>query len=289
MIALLLVLLLTAGAGVGSWWWLSGRFTTVPAMASMNEAKAREALSANDLEVATASEYSETVPNGIIIRTDPTSGDRLLRGSSVTIVVSKGAERYPMPPVVGIPVEEASKAITDGRLSVGKVTEAWSDSKPAGEVLSASQDEGAQLKPDTAIDLTVSKGPEPIAIPDLTNTDAAAAQKQLKELGFEVVMREENSTKVEAGKIISQNPKGGDGKRGDSITIVKSLGPVMVEIPSVSYKSKDEAVKLLTDLDLEVKIERANNFPIPLDVAAGTDPGQGQRVPVGSTVTLFVA
>ena len=45
----------------------------------------------------------------------------------------------------------------------------------------------------------------------------------------------------------------------------------------------------LTDLDLEVKIERANNFPIPLDVAAGTDPGQGQRVPVGSTVTLFVA
>ena len=101
MIALLLVLLLTAGAGVGSWCWLSGRFTTVPAMASMNEAKAREALSANDLEVATASEYSETVPNGIIIRTDPTSGDRLLRGSSVTIVVSKGAERYPMPPVVG--------------------------------------------------------------------------------------------------------------------------------------------------------------------------------------------
>lgn len=288
-IGVTLVLLLTVLSGVGTWWWMEGRFTSVPAMASLNEAKAREAAVANDLTVTTVDEYSETVARGLVIETDPSSGERMLRGSEVTLVMSLGPERYPMPEVVGASREAAERAIVEGRMAVGEVTEVWSESRPVGEVLTASQEPGTQLKPGTPIDLTVSKGPEPIRIPDLTGDKADQAVADLKKLGFAVEVREENSATVEAGRIIKQDPKSGTGKRGDTITITKSLGPVMVTIPSVRLKSTDEAVKLLEDLDLKVEVRRSSDFPIPLNIASGTDPGEGTSVPVGSTVVLHVA
>lgn len=288
-IALLLVLLLTAGAGVGSWWWMSGRFTTVPTATALNETKAREAASANDLEVATREEYSETVPVGVVISTDPGAGERLLRGGTVTLVMSLGPERYPMVEVVGLERAAAEKLLTDSHLAVGKVTESFSEEVPEGQVISASQDVGASLKPQTPVDLTVSKGREPIRIPDHVGAKADEAAKELKGLGFKVNVKEENSADVDKGRVIRQDPRSGSGFRGDTVTIVKSLGPVMVTIPSVRYKSTDDAKKALEDLDLKVEVKRDSGFAIPLNLATGTDPAEGTEVAVGTKVTLYVA
>ncbi|AQP44048.1 hypothetical protein RPIT_03810 [Tessaracoccus flavus] len=288
-IALVLVLLLTVGAGVGSWWWLSGRFTTVPAMVTLNEARAREAAVANDLDVGTVTEYSETVANGLVIRTDPRAGERLLRGAPVTVVVSLGPERYPVPTLVGLQRGDAERELIDGSLAVGEVTEVWSDDRPEGEVLAASQEPGEQLKPDTPVDLTVSKGREPIAIPDFQGAAADSAVQELGDLGFEVTVEEENHPDISAGLVIRQNPRNATGYRGDAVTIVRSLGPVMVTIPGVRLLSTDDAVKKLEDLDLVVTVERNTDFPIPLNIASGTDPAEGSEVPVGSEVTLYVA
>lgn len=287
-IALLLVLLLTVGAGVGSWWWLSGRYTTVPAAANLNEAKAREAATANALEVTTREEYSETVPKGIVIDTEPTAGERLLRGASFTIVVSLGPERYPMPTVVGLTQEEATAALEGGHLAVGKVSTAWSEKAPEGEVLSASQEVGTELKPATAVDLTVSKGREPIRVPDLVGSASDKATSELKQLGFNVKVSEENSSTVDKGKVIRQDPRGTNAYRGDTITIVKSLGPVMVTIPRVWSMNADEAKRKLEDLDLKVEVVTESGFGIPLNLAKSTDPGEGQQVPVGTTVKLII-
>ena len=115
------------------------------------------------------------------------------------------------------------------------------------------------------------------------------AIKRLEELGFKVKVQEENSPTVEAGRVIQQDVKSGNGKRGDTITITKSLGPVMVTIPEVRLKSTEEATKLLEDLDLKVEVRLSSDFPIALNIASGTDPAEGTSVPVGSTVVLFIA
>ena len=285
---LALVILVTAGLGVGSWWWTAGRFTTVPPLAAMNEVKANEAAAANAVELVLSWEHSESVPKGQVISTDPGAGERVLRNATVQVVMSLGPERYPMPQVVGLTRDQAEKAITDGRMVVGKVKESWSETKPVGEVLKASEKEGEQLKKGTEITLTVSKGPEPIRFPDLVDAPAEEAKKQLDELGFEVKPSEEHSSTVEAGRVIRQDPRTGEGKRGDTVNLVVSLGPEMIEIPSVRLKSSGEAEKILKDLGFEVAIERNSDFPIPLDLASGTDPGEGKTAPKGSTITLFV-
>ncbi|NHB83995.1 PASTA domain-containing protein [Tessaracoccus sp. HDW20] len=189
---------------------------------------------------------------------------------------------------MGLTREEAEKALTDGRLAVGKVTEAWSEDKAAGTVLKASVEEGAELKRDTPVDLTVSKGREPIRVPDLVGSSAANAEKELDDLGFRVSVKEENSATVEKGNVIRQDPRSGNLYRGDTVTIVRSLGPQMVTIPGVWGKNADDAKKILEDLDLKVEIQNDSGFGLPLNLAKSTDPAEGSKVPVGSTVKLII-
>lgn len=285
----LVILLIAAAAGVGSWWWLDGRFTTVPAMATMNETTARQSASVNALDVPTVlEEYSETVPAGIVISTDPGAGERVFRGTDITLVLSKGPERYPMPSVVGLHREAAAQKIREHFL-LGTVSEVWHETVEKDVVISASVDEDAPLKPETPVQLTVSKGPEPIRIPDHVGGQANKAVEELKGLGFEVAVEEEHSSTVEAGRVIRQDPRDGTGFRGTAITLVRSLGPVMVTIPDVRMRTTDEATEMLEDLDLVVVVERDTNFPIPLNIAKGTNPEKDTSVPVGSTVTLYVS
>lgn len=288
MVALIAILLLTLGAGTGSWWFASGRYTTVPALQGQHEAAAKDAAATAELKIDTSSAYSEEVPAGQVISSDPGAGDRVLRNSTVLVVVSLGPERFAMPSVVGITLEEARTLLGDANLRVGNVAEAWDEKAPAGQVLKASQQPDAQLKRGTQVDLTVSKGPEPIAIKDYTGRSVDTAKKELEAAGFTVKVSDEHNSRVEQGKVITQSPKSGNGKRGDEIELVRSLGPVMVTVPDVRYKSTEDAKKALDDAGLTYEIQNSNGFPLPLGIAAGTDPAAGTQVPEGSKVTLQI-
>lgn len=285
---LVLILLVTAAAGVGSWWYTAGRFTTVPSVTQVSEAVAREAASANNVKVETRTEYSEDVAAGLIISTDPSGGTRVLRGDSMELVISLGPERFSMPEVVGLTLDEATDALESTNLVVGDVVESWSEDIAAEVVMSASQDPGASLKRDTAINMGVSKGPEPISITDYTGREASLAAKELESAGFEVRVSQENSGAVGKGLVLSQTPSSGSGKRGDTIELVESLGPVLVEVPDVRYMRLDEAKQELEAAGLEVEVEYSSDFPLTLQIAAGTDPGSGTSVPEGSKVVLQV-
>lgn len=293
-VALVLVVLLTAGAGFGSWWWMAGRFTTVPAMAHQAEAAINRAAEVAEVELSTTSEYSETVPAGQVIRTDPAAGERVLRGTTVDVVISLGPERFDMPSVVGTSLDEARQLLERTNLSVGEVTEVWHEEAPAGRVLGASEEPGAELKRDTTIDLTVSKGPEPIAITDHTGRGAATAKEELEAAGFTVEVSSEHNADIREGTVISQEPSSGHGKRGDTIQLVRSLGPVMVEVPAVRYETTERAEELLRDAGLAYEIRNTSDFPLPLDRAIGlarengTELRPGTEVPEGTKVILLI-
>lgn len=287
-VALIALIVLTVGAGTGSWWFASGRFTAVPALEGQTEAAAQDAAEAAELRLDTSSAYSEDVPAGQVVSTDPRAGDKVLRKSTVLVVISLGPERYSMPKVVGLTLDEARTALQSEKLQVGNVEEVWNEEAPARQVLKASQEPDAQLKRGTGVDLVVSKGPEPIEIRDYTGQSATRAKKELEEAGFTVKVAEEHDKTVEKGKVISQSPKSGHGKRGDEVQLVISLGPVMVTVPDVRYKSTKDAEKALSDAGLTYEIERANEFPLPLNIAAGTNPAAGTKVPEGSKVILQI-
>ena len=79
--------------------------------------------------------------------------------------------------------------------------------------------------------------------------------RSLETLGFVVTITEENSKTVPQGAVIAQNPAQGEGRKGGSIALVSSKGPVMVPVPNVRGKSKDAAVAALKDAGFVVTIK----------------------------------
>ena len=94
---------------------------TVPPLAGETEAGARAALDSSGLVSATAHEYSDTVPEGQVIRTSPQAGAEVSEGSTVILVLSNGPQIFAMPNVVGMEVAEARATLDDLGLVVQEV------------------------------------------------------------------------------------------------------------------------------------------------------------------------
>ena len=287
MILLLLVLLITAIVGLSSWWWGHGRFTTTPDVVGTPREQAVKAMQANDLDFTTVDEYSEDVAAGSVIRTDPSGGMRAPRGSKVTLTISKGPERYAMPAVVGFTVDDARAAFESVQLKVGEVKEVWSAEAESGKIISTSEPAGAMLPPGTSVNLVVSKGPEPLKIKDFTGQSVDTAQRELTSLGFTVEVSEEHSTTVAEGMVSSQTPSSGTGKKGDTIKLVRSLGPEMVTVPDVRFHRTETARKTLEAAGFEVEVKPNPAFPIGAGLVSDTDPKAGSQAPKGSTITVY--
>ena len=287
---LLLIGLLVAAllVGLGGWYLGVERYTTTPAVINLTEAAARAKVTAAGLTFETGTPaYSETVAKGSVLRTDPDPGDRVAKNGTVTAILSLGPERHSVPTVRGHSPAEAEAMLTDESLTVGDTTEQYSDVVPKGQVIGTVPKAGTSLKRDAAVDVVVSKGPRPIAIHDWTGSKAEVAKKRLEALGFEVAVTTVNSDTVPTGVVMSQSPSSGTGVKGDTITLVASKGPVLVEIPRVRGKRAKDAKKELEKLGFKVEVDHSALF-FGAQYVVGVSPGEGQSVPKGSTVTLSV-
>jgi serine/threonine-protein kinase len=171
---------------------------------------------------------------------------------------------------------------------VGKVTTAYSDAYALGLVISASQKTGQSLKPDTAVDLVVSKGVKPIKIKDWTGKSADDAEKALRAAGFTVTEQTENSDKVAKDLVISQTPDTGTGRKGDTVTIVRSLGPVMVTVPITTSMGMRAAEKVLQDAGFKTRIRPVAINYIGVGFVVYTNPKARTQAPKGSLITIYV-
>ena len=113
----------------------------VPEVTGVTYDEAAAALANVRLSASMVEEFSDTVQAGIVIRTEPGSGEPAPRDSSVTVVVSKGPELVAVPSLEGLRVEEASAALR----AVG-LTPDVEDYEPGGLVRAQDPDPGTQLK-----------------------------------------------------------------------------------------------------------------------------------------------
>jgi serine/threonine-protein kinase len=273
-------------AGVAGWWFGMGRYTTTPGVINLSVEQARERVKAEGLSFEVGGRrFSETVTAGSVISTEPAPGTNVLKDGTVSAVVSRGPERYEVPVLRGMPREEAEAAIEDRNLVVGDVTERFHESVAEGVVLRSAPTTGTELKRDAVVDLVVSKGPKPIKVPDFTGKSAEEAEQALGELGLEVAVTRENDDEVAKGDVISQDPSSGTLFRGDTVELVVSKGPVLVEVPRVRGVGVAEATASLEAAGFEVRTQNSDVY-VGLEFVVSSDPAQGTMAPQGSVVTL---
>ncbi len=287
-VLLVLVLLLAVAAGVGGWWFGSGRYVNTPGVINLSAAKAESKVEAAGLTFKVGGRtYSETVAVGSVVSTDPAGGENVLRDGTVTAVLSQGPERHEVPALRGMSLDQAQVALQDAGLSYGDATYRFSETVAKDVVLSADPKPGTELKRDAAVDVVVSKGPQPVKVPDLTGKNAEAATRTLEKRGFEVDTSEENSDSVDKGDVISQSPRTGTLFKGDTVRLVVSKGPVMVEVPKVEGMGTAAAIRTLEAAGFQVTSEKTQYY-VGLEFVVKQQPGKGDKAPRGSTVTIFV-
>ena len=212
-VALGVVLLAALSVGTVAWWYGSGRFAAVPSLTQLTRAQAEARLDGVDLTARFDQEPSETVAAGRVVRSEPAPGGRVLRGHSVTVVLSAGPPAVPVPSVTGQSVDDAQGAIRRAGLQP-QVTEQPSVEVGAGLVVSQDPAGGTAERGST-VQLVVSTGPAVVAVPDVRGLSVDDARQKLQDAGFRVKVRS-----LRIGDVIAQSPGGGSQReQGSTVTI----------------------------------------------------------------------
>jgi len=275
--------------GITTWWVLIGPGASVkfPSVVGATTEQANSTLTALGLKTITVEErFDEDIAKGRVISTDPFAGDSIALGGTVNLVVSKGAERYTIPSLIGLTPEAAVNLLAKSPLTVGEITEVFNDKVPQGFVISSNPAPGTRVKRETIVDMVVSKGVETFSLASLVGTNGEQALNELTDAGFNVTVTYAFDEKVMPGEVISQQPAAGAAlPKGTAVEIFVSKGTAYVYIPNVMRFAQDRATALLKDLGLKVVVKKVTKSG---KLVIGIDPKVDAKVKRGSTVTLTV-
>lgn len=259
----------------------------VPKVTGLTKDAAVAALEKAGLEASTDFQNDSRVPVGRVIRQDPAPEASVRKGSTVTIIVSLGPVTVEVPKVVGLDYEDAKRTLERLGLEVAKV-EAFSRTVVKGAVIEQDRDPGVLVNAGSTVTLTVSKGKEIVAVPDVKGKPEAEAKDTLTRAGFAVTVKREFSDTVAEGVVISQTPAAGTrAEKGSAVAVVVSQGPTEFPMPDVRGQDFDDAKAALEAKGLVV--ERQQVPGSVGDTVVGQKPSPGRKVKRGDKVTLFTA
>jgi serine/threonine-protein kinase len=285
-----------AALGVVLFLLLRTKSYEVPDLVGIDEAVALNEISGNGWVIETERERSDEVPEvDHVVRTIPAAGEQLDEGETFVMVVSDGPELRAIPELAGLTLADARAALDELRLVLVEGEPAFSETVPAGSVISwqvegnASLVAGAQVLPDTVIGVTVSLGPEPRPAPDLTNQTIDEATAALGAVQLVIARAEDEfSSTIEVGRIVTQDPPPGTPvARDGTVTVRVSKGPDLVPIPDLTGQTYPQAQQTLADAGFVIEnlLGTTQGTFVSIEVG-GTEVAAGATFPRGTAVDL---
>lgn len=285
-----IALIMAVVVGFTSWYLLigPGSRVVVPSTVGATESEITSLLSPLGLTFTITEErYSEEIPEGRVIESTPTAGEKVDQAGNVKIVLSKGPERYSVPAVIGLTPDAATALITRSPLIVAPLQEVFSTTIPKGYVISSTPIAGTKVKRDTQVTLVVSKGIEQVAIASYVGKNGEQALTELTEAGFNVTSTYAFSETRLAGEVISQKPAGGvSADKGSPVSLIISKGTEYTYIPNLYSIEESKAVSALEAIGLKVTVKKIGKKSIKK--VTNMSPKVGSKVKRGSTVTITV-
>ena len=196
------------------------------------------------------------------------------------------------PNVVGLAQAAAQTALTSVGLLVGTVTPAHSDNVAAGLVVSQSPAAATDVAYGTTVHLTVSLGPPMVTVPSVVGLTQNQAQTALAATGLSLgSVSTENSDTVAAGLVIRQAPTAGSAaSSGSAVSVVLSLGPQTVTVPSVVGMTQVQAQTALVAGGLNLGAVTAQfNDTVTAGLIFQQTPAPGDTVASGSSVSVVIS
>ena len=162
-----------------------------------------------------------------------------------------------------------------------------------GQIMYQEPAGGSRVTKGTEIVITVSLGEEPTVkiMEDLTDVNQAEAESFLTGQGFRILVRQEASDAVEAGKVIRTDPaKGAELADGQTVSIWVSTGPETVTMPNVVDMTREAAWKLLGEIqNINVVEQSEASAYVEKGNVTRTDPKVGTQLVPGQNVVVYVS
>jgi eukaryotic-like serine/threonine-protein kinase len=198
------------------------RQVEVPDVVGESAEDATAALVDAGLSPVSTEEYDEEVPAGVVVSSDPSPGAVLDETAEVTLVVSRGPRPIEVADVRGRPLEEAAAVLREAGLEVEVVDRRFDEEVAAGVVLTQDPGPGEILRRGDTVSVAVSRGPEPVAVPNVRGMRAGDAVAELEALGFEVEIERRGGfgAFLNPDRVFDQDPApDASRRRGDTVTI----------------------------------------------------------------------
>lgn len=197
--------------------------------------------------------------------------------------------------------EDAQATLESQGLYMFVIQEQKSD-QPAGTVLDQDPAAGTSVEQSTTVNVIIagtenvnfadSEKPEEndkVPVPNVVGKLEKDASSVLAAAGFKVNKTYQYDDSVEAGKVISQSPNGGEAEKGSTVTLVISQGKKSVTVPKVTGYSKKDASAALQGAGLKVNITEAYDDAVEAGLVISQSVSAGKIVPADTTVTITVS
>jgi serine/threonine-protein kinase len=164
-----------------------GSVAEVPSVLGLPPAEARTALNARGLLLVIGGErFNGKRPAGTVGEQTPLPGSQIHRGDAVQIFLSLGARSVRVPKVIGLKVEDATRALASAELVAGPTTAVASDGVTPGLVVGTTPAEGSAVAAQSAVALLVAASVPPRPTPKVAGLRLRAAREAIAQAGFKV-------------------------------------------------------------------------------------------------------
>jgi beta-lactam-binding protein with PASTA domain len=263
----------------------------VPPLVGLPQSVAERQLDTAGLTVGDVTTRSDPhAAKGTVLDTRPAAGSEVVRGTSVSLVIS--LDQVPVPDVTHKQEADAERALRDADLAVGPVQRKNDENAPTGTVLSTDPPAGTMADRKSSVALTVSDGPVLVAVPDVTNLPRNEAEQVLRDhrlVPGEVLWI--NDPHVARGSVVVTRPAATTMVPvGRSVDLTLSMGArqVQVRVPRVAGLSEQAARALLQRSRLGVSVARQASARSAGTVAE-QHPGAGELADPGHVVQIVVS
>jgi serine/threonine-protein kinase len=291
----LLALVLLAGAAVAGWYvytQVQGQLSSnqpiaVPDVRGIREANAYAIVRGKKLTPVIVRKPSTKQPETYVFDQSPLPGNRIDKGNQVTIFVSEGPPKTTVPEEKGRNSLDAVQDLNAANLKAKVVT--VPSNQPADTVLAQDPPAGTKVKQGTIVRINVSKGPQPVTVPDVTGLPYDQAAAQLGSAGFKVTKAEVESDQP-AGTVLAETPPASSSAtKGSTITLSVSKGPTSAQVPDVTSQDPDTATATLEANGFKVQRTQTDvNDPNLDNTVVNQDPPGGTQAKLGATVTIEI-
>jgi eukaryotic-like serine/threonine-protein kinase len=155
------------------------------------------------VKVVTSTSATSTAGSNNVVSQDPAAGQKVAKGSLITLTIPSSPQTVAVPNLVGQPTSVVGGLLGGAQLTIGSQATACS-SQAVNNVASQTPSAGSQVAPNTPVNIVISTGPCSVNLPNVIGYEYGAAQGLVSGQGFSVA----TSTCSAGMTVTGQSPSG---------------------------------------------------------------------------------